>query len=166
MFTGRTDAKTEAPKLWPPDVKNWLIRKYPDAGKDWRQEKKETTEDEMVGWHHWLNGHEFEQTLGDGEGQGRLACCSPWGCKESDMTVQMNNNVLSNVGNKVWKIQSSEDLGFMDEFHTPHQIMRSNQHFQNIQKQQITHYFKKHMSKYISLSNIFLDALLVANFHT
>ena len=95
------------------------LGKNPDAGKDWKQEKKGMTENEMAEWHHQLNGHEFQQALGDGEGQGRLACCSPWGCKESDMTVQMNNNVLSNVGNKVWKIQSSEDLGFMDEHHTP-----------------------------------------------
>ena len=76
IFTGRTDAKAEAWILWPPDVKSWLIGKDPDAGKDWRQEKG-TAEDEMVGWHHQLNGHEFEQTLGDREGQGSLAFCSP-----------------------------------------------------------------------------------------
>ena len=81
---GRTDA--EAPILWPPDVKNWLIWKDLDAGKDWRQEKKGMTEDEMVGWHHWLNAHEFEQAPGVGDGQGSLVCCSPWGCKELDMT--------------------------------------------------------------------------------
>ena len=68
---------TEAPILWPPDTKNWLIGKDPDAGKDWRQEEKGTTEDETVGWHHWLNGHEFEQALGVGDGQGCLACCNP-----------------------------------------------------------------------------------------
>ena len=84
MFTGRTDA--EAPIVWPPDVKSWLIRKDPDAGKDGRQEEKEMTEDEMVGWHHRLNGHEFEQTPGDGGGQGSLACFSSWGRKESDTT--------------------------------------------------------------------------------
>ena len=83
IFTGRTDA--EAPILWPPDTRSRLIGKDPDAGKDWRQEKG-ITEDEMVTWHHWLNGHEFEQALGDGEGQGSLACCSRWGCKESDTT--------------------------------------------------------------------------------
>ena len=76
IFTGRTDAEAEAPIFWPPDVKSWLTGKDPDAGKDWRQEKG-MTEDEMVGWHHWLNGHEFEQTLEDSEGQGSLACCSP-----------------------------------------------------------------------------------------
>ena len=80
------DAEVEAPTLWPPDVKNWLIRKDPDAGKDWGQEEKGATEDEMVGWHHWLNGHAFEQALEDGEGQGSLVCCSTWGRKELDTT--------------------------------------------------------------------------------
>ena len=83
IFTGRTDADAEAPILWPPDAKNWLTGKDPDAGKDRRQEKG-MTEDEMVGWHHWLDGHEFEQALGVGDGQGSLVCCSPWGCKELD----------------------------------------------------------------------------------
>ena len=92
IFIGRTDAEAEALILRPPDVKSWLIRKDPDAGKGWRQEEKGTTEDEMVGWHHWLNGHEFEQALGDDEGQGGLVCCSPCGGKESDMTEQLNNN--------------------------------------------------------------------------
>ena len=79
-------------KLKPPDVKSLFIRKGPDAGKDWRQEKKGMTEDDKVGWHHWLSEHEFEQALGDGEGQGCPACCSPWGLKESDTTEQLNNN--------------------------------------------------------------------------
>ena len=83
-FIGRTD--TEAPILWPPDLKSWLIGKDPDAGKDGRQEEKRQTEDEMVGWHHRLNGHEFEQAPGVGAGQGCLACCSPEGRKESDTT--------------------------------------------------------------------------------
>ena len=82
IFIGGTDA--EAPILWPPDGKSWLIRKDLDAGKDWRQEEKGTTEDEMAGWHHQLDGHEFEQTLGVGDGQGSLVCCSPWSSKESD----------------------------------------------------------------------------------
>ena len=82
IFTGRTDV--EAPILWPPDAKSRLTGKDPDAGKDGGQEKKGTTEDEMVGWHHWLNGHDFEQTLGDGEGQGSQVCCSPWGRKIRD----------------------------------------------------------------------------------
>ena len=80
IFTGRTDAEAEAPILWPPDMKSQFIRKDPDSGKDWRQEEKGVTEDETIGWHHWVNGHEFEQTLGGCEGQGSLACCSPWGC--------------------------------------------------------------------------------------
>ena len=92
IFIGRTDAAAEAPIVWLPDMKSWLIRKGPDAGKDWRQEEKGKTEDEMVGRHHRLNGHEFEQALEDGEGQGSLVCCSPWGCKELDMTEQLNNN--------------------------------------------------------------------------
>ena len=86
MFIGRTDAEAEAPILWPTDVKNWLIRKDSDARKDWRQEEKEMTENGMVGWHHWLDGHEFEQALGVGDGQGSLVCCSPWGRKELDTT--------------------------------------------------------------------------------
>ena len=92
IFIGRTDAEAETPIFWPSDVKNQLIGKDPDAGKDWRQKEKGTTEDEMVGWHHQLNGHEFEQALEDGEGQGSLACCSPWGRKESDMTEWLNND--------------------------------------------------------------------------
>ena len=95
IFIGRTDAETEAPILWPPDVKSWLIGKDPDAEKDWRQEEKRTTEDEMVGWHHWLDGHELEQALGDDEGQKILACCSPWGHKEWDTTDWLSNNSLA-----------------------------------------------------------------------
>ena len=100
IFTGRTDAEAETPILCPPDAKNWLIRKDSDAGKDWRREENGMTEDEMVGWHHWLNGHEFEQTLGAGDGQGGLACCSPWGRKESDMTEWMNWTELNCVKHK------------------------------------------------------------------
>ena len=92
VFIGRTDAETEAPVLWPPDEKSWLIWKDPDAGKDWRQEEKETTEDEMVGWYHWFDGHEFEQGPGDGEGQGSLACCSSWVHRDLDVTECLNNN--------------------------------------------------------------------------
>ena len=83
-------------KLWPPEVKNWLTGKDPDSGKDWRWEEKGMTEDEMVGWHHWLNGHEFESALGVGDGQGSLACCSPWGRRESDMTEWLNWTDLTN----------------------------------------------------------------------
>ena len=91
IFTGRTDAEAETPILWPPDAKNQLIRKDPDAGKDWRQEKW-MTEDEMVGWHHWLNGHEFEEAPGVVGGLVSLAYCSPWGCKQLDTTEWLNNN--------------------------------------------------------------------------
>ena len=90
IFVGRTDAEAEVPILWPCDVKNWLIGKDPDARKDWRQEEKGMTEDEIVEWYHWLYGHEFEQAPGDGDEQGSLACCSPWGHKESDTTEQLN----------------------------------------------------------------------------
>ena len=95
IFTGRTDAEAKAPILWPPHEKIWFIGKDLDAGKDRRQEEKGTTEDEMVGWHQQLNGHEFEQTLGDGYGQESLECCSPWGHKESDTTEWLNNNNLT-----------------------------------------------------------------------
>ena len=90
IFTGRTDAEAETAILWPPDVKNWLIWKDPDTGKGWGQEEKGTTEDEMVGWHHWLNGHGFGWTLGVGDGQGGLVCCGSWGHKESDTTERLN----------------------------------------------------------------------------
>ena len=96
IITARIDAEAEAPILWPPDVKSRLTGKDPDAGKDWGQEEKGTTVDEMVEWHHWLNGHEFEQTQGDSEGQGSRACCSPWGHKESDVTLQLKKNKMAN----------------------------------------------------------------------
>ena len=86
VFIGRTDVEAETPVLWPPDAKSQLIWKDPDVGKDWGQEEKGMTEDEMVGWHHRLSGHEFEQTPRGGEGQGSLVCCSPWGHKEPDTT--------------------------------------------------------------------------------
>ena len=85
-FFGRNDAKAETPVLWPPHATSWLIGKDSDAGRDWGQEEKGTTEDEMAGWHHWLDGHESEWTLGVGDGQGGLACCDSWGRRESDTT--------------------------------------------------------------------------------
>ena len=91
LFTVKTDAEAEAPILWLPDAKSQLIGKDPDAGKDWGQEERRVTEDE-VGWHHWLNGCEFEQTPGDNGGQGNVVCCSSSGCKELDMTEWLNNN--------------------------------------------------------------------------
>ena len=98
---GRTDAEAEALILWLPDSKNWLIRKDPDAEKDWRHKEKGTTEDEIVGWHHWLNGYGFEQALGDVEEQWSLAWCSPWGHKESDTTEQLNTS---------WKLSGTLDV--------------------------------------------------------
>ena len=90
VFIGRTDVEAETPILQPPDVKSWLIWKDPDPGRGWRQEEKQMTEDEMVGWHDQLNGHEFGWTWGVGDGQGGLACCGWWGCKGSDMTEWLN----------------------------------------------------------------------------
>ena len=90
IVIGTIYAEAEAPILWPPDAKSWLTEKDSNVGKDWGQEEKGKTEDEMVGWHHWLDGHEFEQVLGVGDRQGSLACCSPWGHKESDTTERLN----------------------------------------------------------------------------
>ena len=90
ILISRTDAEAETPKLWPPDAKNWLIWKHPDAGKDWRLEEKGMTEDVMVWWYHRLDGHEFEQALGVGDRQGSLACCSTWDHTESDRTERLN----------------------------------------------------------------------------
>ena len=90
IVIGRTDAEGETPILWPPDAKNWLTGRDPDAGKDWRQEEKGTTEDKMVGWHHRFGGHEFEQALGVGDGQRSLVCCSIWDHKELDTTEPLN----------------------------------------------------------------------------
>ena len=90
VFFGRNDAKAETPVLWPSHAKSWLIGQDPDAGRAWGQEEKVTTEDEMAGWHHWLNGREFEWAPGVGDGQGGLACCDSWGCKESDTTERLN----------------------------------------------------------------------------
>ena len=97
IYIGRTDAETETPKLWLPDAKNWLPGNDPDAGKDWRQEEKGMTKDDMVGWHHRLNGQVLEQIPGDSEEQGSLGCCSPWGCKESDMTEWLDSNWGRNI---------------------------------------------------------------------
>jgi len=97
-FFGRNDAKAETPVLWPPHAKSWLIGKDSDTGRDWGQEEKGMTEDEMVGWHHWLDGRESEWTLGVGDGEGGLACCDSWGRKESDTTERPNwTKVLSSA---------------------------------------------------------------------
>ena len=106
IFIGRTDGKLEAPKLWPPDAKNWLIGKDLDAGKDWRQEEKRATEDEIIAWHHQLNRHESEQTLGNAEGQGDLACCSPLGSQN-----QTRLRDWTKWGNYKWLITLKYMLG-------------------------------------------------------
>ena len=118
MFIGRTDVEAETPILWPPDVKNWLTWKDPDAGKDWGQEEKGTTGDEMVGWHHWLDGHESEQALGVGDGQGSLVYCSPWGHKESDTTERLKWTELNwtEYDNSMrWDLGALRSLGKGDE---------------------------------------------------
>ena len=104
---GMTDAEAETPVLWPPHAKTWLTGKDPDAGRDWGQEEKGTTEDEMAGWHPWLDGHEFEWTPGVGDGQGGLACCDSWGRKESDSTEQLNwteHKILSDNPSQINKL--------------------------------------------------------------
>ena len=95
IFIGRTDAEAEAPILWPPDTKSQIIIKKHWCWKDWRQEEKVATQDDVVGWHHWINRHEFELTPGDSDGQGRLSCRSPWGYKELDKTELLNSNICA-----------------------------------------------------------------------
>ena len=97
VFIGRADAEAETPILWPPHAKSWLTGKDPDSGRDWGQEEKGTTEDEMAGWHHRLDGREFEWTPGVGDGQGGLACCDSWGHTESDTTEQLNWTELNSM---------------------------------------------------------------------
>ena len=113
VFIGGPDVEAKSPVLWPPDVRYWLIWKDPDAGKDWGWEEKGTTEDEMVGWYHRPHGHEFVWTLGVGEGQGGLACCGSWGCKELDTTEWLNWTEL----NSLYKLNKQGDN--MQPWHTP-----------------------------------------------
>ena len=118
VFIGRTDAEAETPIIWPPHAKSWLIGKDPNAGRDWGQEEKGATEDEMAGWHLQLYGHEFEQTPGVGDGQGGLACCSSWGRKESDMTERLNwteclTLKMCRYIRHPWKIVSQHRLFFL-----------------------------------------------------
>ena len=122
IFIGRTEAEAETPILWPPDAKNWLIWKDPDAGKDWRREEKGTTEDEMAGWHHRLNGHEFEWTPGVGDGQEGLVCYSPWGRKEWDMTDGLNWTELKKE--KVTKDGGNNKLMRINEVETSHGTLK------------------------------------------
>ena len=124
IFIAKTDAEAEAPIHCPPDAKSGLIGKDPDAGKDRSQEEKGMIADEMVGWHHWLNGREFKQALGNGEGQGSLACCSPWGGKELDTTEQLNKsgsracvlNALPTFQQGCESVTELEELGFVKFF--------------------------------------------------
>ena len=105
IFIGRTDAEAEAPILWPPGAKSWLIGKDPDAGTDWEQEEKGVTEDEMVGWYHWLNWHEFEEISGDSEGQGSLVCCTPWDVKNWTQLGDWTEKVMApHSSTLAWKI--------------------------------------------------------------
>ena len=108
IFIGRTDVEAETPILWSPDAKSWLIGKDPNAGKNWGQEEKAMTEDEMVGWHHWLNGHGFGWTPWVGDGQGGLVCCSSWGRKESDTTEQLNWTEWSSMRNSFQNLTLGE----------------------------------------------------------
>ena len=108
MIKNKHDVKAETPVLWPPHAKSWLIGKDSDAGRDEGQEEKGTTEDEMAGWHHRLNGREFEWTPGIGDGQGGLSCCDSWGHKQSDTTEQLNWTELNWTEDTVVKIQSVE----------------------------------------------------------
>ena len=107
---GRNDAKAETPMLWPPHAKSWLIGKDSGAGRDWGQEEKGTTEDEMAGWHHWLNGHESEWTPGDGDGQGGLACCDSWGRTELDTTEQLSHFQLFAWGGQSIGVSASASV--------------------------------------------------------
>ena len=119
VFFGRNNAKAETPVLWPPHMKSWLTGKDSDAGRDWGQEEKGTTEDEMGGWHHRLDGREFEWTPGDGDGQGGLACCNSWGRKESNTTERLNwteiepleKEMATHSSIPAWKIPCTEDPG-------------------------------------------------------
>ena len=114
MFFGRNDAKAETPVLWPPHAKSWLIGKDSDAGREWGQEEKGTTEDEMAGWHHWLDGRESEWTPGVGDGQGGLVCCDSWGRKESDTTERLNWTELpggSVIKNSPANTRDAGDMG-------------------------------------------------------
>ena len=118
VFIGRTDVEAATPILWPPHAKSWLIGKDPDAGKDWGQEEKGTAEDDMVGWHHRLDGHGFGWTQGVGDGQGGLACCNSWGRKESDTTERLNWTELKT------STQQTLEVGG----HTPAQASESHNH--------------------------------------
>ena len=123
QYFGHTDAETEVPILWPPDAKSWL-RKDSDAGKDWRQEEKAVTENEMVGWHYLLNGYVFEQALGAGKGQESLVCCSSWGCKESDTNERLNNhNNRYKLAHQNWRHEQGLGLSWAWKLRRPYSFV-------------------------------------------
>ena len=124
IFTGRTDAKAETPILWPPDAKNWLIGRDPDAGKDWGQEEKGTTEDEMVGWHHWLDGYEFEQAPGVGDGRQSLVWYIPWGWKELD--INWTDSRLTILWSRQVQSEGTQSYIYVSPF--LHELLRSSSH--------------------------------------
>ena len=125
VFIGKTDVEAETPILWPPHAKSWLIGKDPDAGKDWGQEEKGMTEDEMVGWHHQLNGHEFGWTPGVGDGHGGLACCGSWGHKESDTTERLNWTELNwRKPDVSWSPTMFQGFSHTNPFHPHSDIVR------------------------------------------
>ena len=122
-FFGRNDDKAEAPVLWPPHAKSWPIGKDFDAGRDWGQEEKGMTKDEMAGWHHWLNGRESEWTPEDGDGQGGLVCCDSWGCRESDTTERLSWTELNWYSlrcNETWAMQNTVFHNFLTSILTIH----------------------------------------------
>ena len=125
VFFGRNDAKAETPVLWPPHAKSWLIGKDSDAGRDWGQEEKGTTEDEMAGWYHWLDGREFEWTPGVGDGQGGLACCDSWGRKESDTTERLNWTVGLLIGLRGFCTNTGNTNTMSTEIFRQHHLNRS-----------------------------------------
>ena len=128
-FFGKNEAKAEAPVLWPPHAKSWLTGKDSDAGRNWGQEEKGTTEDEMAGWHHWLDGHESEWTPGVGDGQGGLACCNSWGHKYSDMTEQLNwNEQFFSCWNLLFSAPSGES-----PLHPPLLLLQISSHLLHLQ---------------------------------
>ena len=127
VFTGRTDAEAETPILWPPHAKSWLIGKDPDARRDWVQEEKGTTEDEMGGWHHWLDGHETEWTPGVGDGQGGLVCCNSWGCRVGhDWVTELKWTKLNNNKKCLLKIPLNIKIKFTNVLKHLHNVAQSH----------------------------------------